>query len=325
MVGPRRRGPAFTIVELLVVIAIIAVLMSVLVPTLSKAREAARAAQCMSNLRQLGQGFHLYADANHDFLAIAGPDGSGAGSGKVIGRKNALDRSVPAGIDDMVLWYNAVSSTIFKRSYYDFVAEDKRVPTDPTAKKLATTGDNNIFICPSANAPFSQIPSEISPDGGYFYLWGSDSTTKTPAQFKFNISYGINSALFTVTNTGKAYLSWRMSGLTPGSSVVLLVEKLSFPGEYKAPAQGGTDVNAKGYKKNIGQPKANWKRLTTRHHGGGNLLFADGHVAWWGWADVNNFPINPYNPGLIDGNQPNKGLIWNPLAGVGTKFDPNDN
>jgi prepilin-type N-terminal cleavage/methylation domain-containing protein/prepilin-type processing-associated H-X9-DG protein len=54
----RRRG--FTLVELLVVIGIIAVLVSILLPAINKARESAKGAQCLSNLRQLGQKFELY-------------------------------------------------------------------------------------------------------------------------------------------------------------------------------------------------------------------------------------------------------------------------
>ncbi len=62
---------AFTLIELLVVIAIIALLVSILLPTLSQAREHAKSVKCLSNLRTLGQGIMVYAAAEKD--ACPGP------------------------------------------------------------------------------------------------------------------------------------------------------------------------------------------------------------------------------------------------------------
>jgi prepilin-type N-terminal cleavage/methylation domain-containing protein/prepilin-type processing-associated H-X9-DG protein len=78
--GPKIKPSGFTLIELLVVISIISMLMSILLPSLSRAREAGKRVNCLSNLRQLMMAWYFYAMDNSDKLCSPGTFWNDSGS-----------------------------------------------------------------------------------------------------------------------------------------------------------------------------------------------------------------------------------------------------
>lgn len=94
----------FTLVELLIVIAIIAILASMLLPALKEAKNQAHAIKCSSNLKQIGGGFHMYAD---DFNGLMPPDSASF--------ENLFN---PSWMD--VFWFNYFSYNYFGLTAWDY-------------------------------------------------------------------------------------------------------------------------------------------------------------------------------------------------------------
>jgi prepilin-type N-terminal cleavage/methylation domain-containing protein len=150
-----RRG--FTLIELLVVIAIIAVLIGLLLPAVQAAREAARRAQCVNNLKQMGVAFHNY----HDSQGVFPP--AKLRSGYCVGQHPAVN-GLPAG------W--ALNTTAFTlilpymeqqplANAYNFshasvregLFNNRIVAGDPAVNTTVVSTILNSYWCPSDRYP----------------------------------------------------------------------------------------------------------------------------------------------------------------------------
>ena len=163
----------FTLVELLVVIAIIGVLSAMLLPSLGNAKQAARSAICLSNLRQISLGFVMYADAHGDECVPGRPAKIGGNSDP----GNLYD--VGNGLQFRPRWFVTLGAQSGLYAY-------SKPSADPAADNTKSV-DNKVFICP-------QRPDWVNNRNfgyGYNFQFLGNARTKSSGGFiNFPVKYG---------------------------------------------------------------------------------------------------------------------------------------
>ncbi len=142
---------AFTLIELLTVIAIIGILAAILIPTVSAVRESARASQCTSNMRQIGQALAMYVNDNNGYA----PPGRDDARHEQTGGSGAT----------------SLASTYFY-VLWPYIYDSLESLNAPHNTVTMNSGVENVFHCPTR---YSAYPEAASAPSNLFVSGSSES------------------------------------------------------------------------------------------------------------------------------------------------------
>ena len=202
MTRTARRG--FTLIELLVVIAIIAVLISLLLPAVQSAREAARRAQCINNLKQIGLALHNY-HSTHDRFPPGASVTISALPNTFYHWNNWSAQSLLLGFTEQTPLYNAANFNLAvwhsgrtplgyaaNLTVFNTVVSQYLCPSDGEAGKSNT---NSYF---ASVGPNTQAEVMASIDGTTGKITGGNGA---PGLFAYSFCYGIRDTTDGSSNT----------------------------------------------------------------------------------------------------------------------------
>ena len=264
---------AFTLIELLVVIAIIAILAAMLLPALARAKERAKAINCVSNLKQWGLALNIYSLDNLDTLPRDGMDASGVYPG------------ASGAQGDLNAWFNTLPPLMADRSLREYYLDTSH-GTAPYQRYPFPGGRGKIWHCPSAamTTTEAQDPTVVASGGNEgFFSYGMNIDLK-------RISPGYaNSDAAPYPQMPKA-----TSVRKPTDTVVL------FDMVFNIHTEGGNAFNSV-------NPANRWRSFGRRHNAGGVINFVDGHAANYKIGVVTNGGTMSGNAQEYPGSP----LIWN--------------